>query len=75
MGYGGMAASEHYLATQAGIDMLKNGGNAADAALAMQLVLNQVQPTSSGIGGGCFILYYESESDQVFAIDGRNQNK
>eukprot|EP01084_Bolivina_argentea_P181390 313284_1 len=73
IGYGGMAASEHYIATEAGIEILKSGGNAADAAVAMQLVLNQVQPTSSGIGGGCFILYYHSESQQVYAIDGREE--
>ena len=68
-----MAASEHYIATQAGIEMLKNGGNAADAALSMQLVLNQVQPTSSGIGGGVFIMYYDSNSKKVYAIDGREE--
>ena len=51
--------------------MLEAGGNAADAALAIQLVLNQVQPMSSGLGGGCFVLYYDAKASQVYAIDGR----
>mmetsp|Transcript_11887 Transcript_11887/g.17936 ORF Transcript_11887/g.17936 Transcript_11887/m.17936 type:complete len:695 (+) Transcript_11887:76-2160(+) len=73
VGYGGMVASSHFLASQAGRRVLLAGGNAAEAALAVQLVLNVVQPTSTGIGGGCFIVYYDSAQDEVYAIDGREE--
>lgn len=73
VGYGGMVASDHYLATQAGIDILKKGGNAADAALAVQWTLNVVRPFMNGIGGGCFIVYYDSKTKKVYNIDGREE--
>ncbi|ETO36007.1 gamma-glutamyltransferase [Reticulomyxa filosa] len=68
-----MVSSEHYLATQAGIKVLENGGNAADAAVAVQMTLNVVEPAMSGIGGGCFIMYYDKALDTVYAIDGREE--
>jgi hypothetical protein len=55
--YGAVSAT-HYLATQAGIEVLKAGGNAADAIAVMQFMLAVVQPQSTGIGGGCFVLLY-----------------
>lgn len=66
-----MAATAHPLATQAAIDMLKSGGNALDAAFAAQLVLNVVEPQSSGIGGGGFLLYYNAAGQSLSAFDGR----
>ena len=65
--------SAHHLATEAGLKVLRNGGNAADAAIAVQMALNVVQPMMSGIGGGCFIVYYDFEDKAVFAIDGREE--
>jgi len=73
LGYGGMVTSDHYLATQAGIEILKQGGTAADAAVAVQMALNVVRPFMTGIGGGCFIMYYDSSSGEVYAIDGREE--
>lgn len=66
-------STTHFLATEAAAKVLRNGGNAADAAAVAQFVLNVVQPQSTGIGGGCFILHYNSSSGTVKAIDGREE--
>ena len=68
-----MAASAHFDATQAGLDILEKGGTAADAAVAIQTSLNVVQPHKSGIGGGCFIMYYDSTTEEVYSIDAREE--
>eukprot|EP01083_Nonionella_stella_P194745 718072_1 len=73
VGYAGMIVSSHYLASQAGAKVLSAGGTAADAAVAVQMVLNVVQPASTGIGGGAFIVYYDSETEKVYNIDGREE--
>src|SRR4030095_9536864 len=54
-----MAASANPLATRAGLEILRSGGNAVDAAIAIQLVLGLVEPQSSGLGGGAFFLYWD----------------
>jgi gamma-glutamyltranspeptidase/glutathione hydrolase len=59
------------LATQAGYEVLKKGGSAIDAAIAVQMVLTLVEPQSSGIGGGAFLLYFDHETEQAYAYDGR----
>ncbi|OEZ61646.1 gamma-glutamyltransferase [Duganella sp. HH105] len=64
-----MVAAANPLATQAGYQMLKQGGSAIDAAIATQLVLTLVEPQSSGIGGGSFLLY--SDGKRVQSYDGR----
>jgi gamma-glutamyltranspeptidase/glutathione hydrolase len=64
-----MIASANPLATEAGYRMLKAGGAAIDAAIAAQMVLTLVEPQSSGIGGGAFLLH--SDSRQIVAYDGR----
>lgn len=56
-----MAAAANPLAAEVGRDVLARGGNAIDAAVAMQIVLKLVEPQSSGIGGGAFLLYYTRE--------------
>lgn len=64
-----MAASANPLATQAGVEMLRAGGSAVDAAIAIQLVLALVEPQSSGLGGGAFLLHWDGT--KVVAFDGR----
>ncbi|MFC6824571.1 gamma-glutamyltransferase [Halopelagius fulvigenes] len=72
-GGGGMVSSVHRQATEAGVEVLENGGNAVDAAVAVQFALNVVQPHSSGIGGGGFMLVYSAEEDEIIAIDNRER--
>lgn len=64
-----MVATANPLATDAGYQMLRAGGSAIDAAIAVQMVLTLVEPQSSGIGGGAFLLYFDGK--QVRAFDGR----
>ena len=65
-----MVATVHPLATEAGLNVLKNGGNAVDAAVTAALMLGVVDGFNSGIGGGCFILIHAADG-QLVAIDGR----
>ncbi len=64
-------ATANPLATQEACEVLKNGGTAADALVAAQAVLGLVEPQSSGIGGGGFLLYYDAKANSVQAYDGR----
>lgn len=66
-----MVVAANPLASQAGLAMLDQGGSAADAAIAMQLVLGLVEPQSSGLGGGGFALAYGAGDDVLLAFDGR----
>jgi gamma-glutamyltranspeptidase/glutathione hydrolase len=66
-----MVVSANPLATRAGCNILKAGGSAVDAAVAVQAVLGLVEPQSSGLGGGAFLLYYDADTRQVQAYDGR----
>ncbi|HEX7542101.1 MAG TPA: gamma-glutamyltransferase, partial [Anaerolineales bacterium] len=70
LGRGGMVASSQPLATAAGLEILSQGGNAADAAVATAAVLNVTEPTSTGLGGDMFALIYESGTGQVTALNG-----
>ncbi|WP_396349737.1 gamma-glutamyltransferase family protein [Gordonia amicalis] len=65
------AATANPLATRAACDVLHDGGTAADALVAAQMVLGLVEPQSSGIGGGAFALYYDAASKTLRAFDGR----
>lgn len=65
------AANPH--ASQAGLDVLEAGGTAMDAAVAVQLVLNLVEPESSGIGGGAFLLYWDASEQTLVTYDGREK--
>lgn len=66
----GMVASSQPLASQAGLSILVQGGNAADAAVATAAVLNVTEPTSTGIGGDMFALLYDARARQVTALNG-----
>ncbi|RMD96267.1 MAG: gamma-glutamyltransferase [Deltaproteobacteria bacterium] len=66
-----MVATANPHATQAGVEIVMAGGNAVDAAIAAQMVLNVVEPQSSGIGGGGFLLYFDAKTQRVEAYDGR----
>ena len=59
------------LAAQAGLEVLRRGGSAVDAAIAVQAMLSLVEPQSSGVGGGAFMTYYDGASHQVSVYDGR----
>jgi gamma-glutamyltranspeptidase / glutathione hydrolase len=66
-----MVAAAHPLAAEAGLQMLGAGGSAADAAIAVQLVLNLVEPQSSGLGGGAFALHWDAARKELKSYDGR----
>ena len=67
----GAVSSNSVYATRAGLSVLKQGGNAFDAAAAISLALSVTEPHHSGIGGGCFALIYSSEDNEFHAVDGR----
>ncbi len=66
-----MVAAANPLAAEAGMAMLRQGGSAVDAAIATAVVLGLVEPQSSGLGGGAFLLHYDAETQEVTAYDGR----
>jgi gamma-glutamyltranspeptidase/glutathione hydrolase len=66
----GIVAASQPLAVAAGLEILASGGNAADAAVATAAALNVTEPTSTGLGGDCFALYYSSQRGQVSALNG-----
>jgi len=68
-----IVAAANPLAADAGMEILRKGGSAADAAVAIQAMLGLVEPQSSGVGGGGFMLYYEAKSGRVSALDGREK--
>lgn len=66
-----MVAAANPLAVEAGLAVLKRGGSAVDAAVAVQAVLGLVEPQSSGLGGGAFMVFYDAKTHQVIAYNGR----
>jgi gamma-glutamyltranspeptidase / glutathione hydrolase len=66
-----MVAAANPLAVEAGLDVLRRGGSAVDAAIAVQMVLGVVEPQASGIGGGGFLLHYDAASGATGVYDGR----
>jgi gamma-glutamyltranspeptidase/glutathione hydrolase len=66
-------AAANPMAVDAGIEILKQGGKAVDAAVAVQAMLGLVEPQSSGVAGGAFLMYYDAHSGKVTAFDGREK--
>jgi len=66
-----MVAAANPLAAEAGAGVLRAGGTAADAMIAVQSVLGLVEPQSSGLGGGAFLVYYDAEAGELTTLDGR----
>ena len=66
-----MVVAAHPLASQAGADVLAAGGTAADAMVAVQAVLGLVEPQSSGLGGGAFLVWYDATTRELTTLDGR----
>lgn len=66
-----MVAAAHPLAVEAGLEVLRRGGSAVDAAIAVQMVLGVVEPQASGLGGGGFLLHYDAGTQAITVYDGR----
>src|SRR6266478_4111379 len=66
---GGIAATSHYLASQAGADALRRGGSAIDGAIAANAVLGGTEPMMNGIGGDLFLLYWEAETGKLYGLN------
>ncbi|WP_027008965.1 gamma-glutamyltransferase [Conchiformibius kuhniae] len=66
-----MAASANPLATEAGYEVLKRGGSAVDAMIAVQTTLGLVEPQSSGLGGGAFVVYWDNQAKKLTTFDAR----
>ncbi|MGW0895135.1 gamma-glutamyltransferase [Saccharopolyspora sp. NPDC002578] len=71
VGYGGAVSSVDPDATRAGIEVLRRGGTAADAAVAVAAALGVTEPYSAGVGGGGYFVHYDAETGEVSTIDGR----
>jgi gamma-glutamyltranspeptidase/glutathione hydrolase len=69
-GLRGMVATSQPLAVAAGLEIIAQGGNAADAAIATAAALNVTEPTSTGLGGDCFAIYYDASNGEVTALNG-----
>jgi gamma-glutamyltranspeptidase/glutathione hydrolase len=70
----GMAATSQPLATQVALDILKNGGNAIDAAIAANAVLGLVEPTGNGMGGDLFAIVWDAKSEQLYGLNASGRS-
>lgn len=74
IGQRGMVATSQPLATQVGLDILKQGGNAIDAAIAANAAIGLMEPTGNGIGGDLFAIIWHAESEQLYAINASGRS-
>ena len=70
----GMAATSQPLATQVALDILKNGGNAIDAAIAANAVLGLVEPTGNGLGGDLFAIIWSADKQKLFGLNASGRS-
>ncbi len=70
----GMAATAHPLATQIAVQILKDGGNAVDAAIAANAALGLMEPTGNGIGGDLFAIIYDPKTDKLYGLNGSGRS-
>ena len=70
----GIVATSHPLAAQAGLDILQQGGTAADAAIAASAIMGVVEPMSCGIGGDVFVIYWDAKSQKLYGLNGSGRS-
>lgn len=70
----GMVATSHPLAAQAGLEILKQGGSAADAAIATNAMLGVVEPMSCGIGGDLFVIYWDNKTQKLYGLNASGRS-
>lgn len=70
----GIVATSQPLAVQAGLEVLKRGGNAADAAIATNAVMGVVEPMSCGLGGDIFVIYWDAKTQKIFGLNGSGRS-